>query len=460
MDFTSAAFLAFLGSVALLYALIPRAGRAPLLLIASYAFYALYAGYYALLLIGSTLLAFFAARARSAALGAVALLIAVLALFKTLPLLGVRALIPLGISYYTFKLAAYLIDCHWGALEPERRLIPFLAYTAFFPQIVGGPIQRAPDFLPQLSQGSRVPPELALKATFRICLGFFKKFAVADNLAPIVNYVYSHLSVHPGAPVLLGFYGYPLQMYADFSGLTDIALGAGALLGIVGPENFNAPFAAASPSEYWRRWHMSLTTWMVDYVFTPLRMSLRRFGNGGLIASLFINMILIGLWHGFYLTFALFGVVHASYMSVDALTQKTRKRLYKRYAALDRLTDVLGPLVTFHLIAVAFVFFRADSVATVESFFAHLTAGLEPLGPAFHYVIDQPGSSFGVLAAAILLMEAGDWVRRRFWSVPLPALPRWGRWSLAAGAGLSMLTTLALLMTSSSESNPFLYAIF
>ncbi|HLW25243.1 MAG TPA: MBOAT family O-acyltransferase [Steroidobacteraceae bacterium] len=460
MSFTSAAFLGFLGGVALLHALLPRVARAPLLLIASYAFYALYSGYYALLLLASTLVAFLAGRVRSAALAGVALLIAALVLFKALPILGVGALIPLGISYYTFKLSAYLIDRHWGAVESEGRLVPFLTFTAFFPQIVGGPIQRAPDFLPQLAAGSRVSPDLALKAVMRICLGFFKKFVVADNLAPIVNYVYAHLGAHPGAPVLLGFYGYPLQMYADFSGLTDIALGAGALVGIIGPENFAAPFAAPSPSEYWRRWHMSLTTWMVDYVFTPLRMALRRFGNAGLVASLFINMILIGLWHGFYLTFALFGVVHACYMTIDALTQKARKRLYKRHPSLDRLTDVLGPLITFHLIAVAFVFFRADSVATVGAFFAHLTAGLEPLAPAFHYIIDQPGSSIGVLGAALVLMEAGDWVRRRFWSVPLPGLPRWGRWSLVAATGLSILLTAALLMTSSSESNPFLYAIF
>jgi D-alanyl-lipoteichoic acid acyltransferase DltB (MBOAT superfamily) len=306
-----------------------------------------------------------------------------------------------------------------------------------------------------------VRADTVIQASLRILLGLYKKFVIADNLAPIVSYVYGHLSAHPGAPVALGFYGYPLQMYADFSGLTDIALGAGALLGVIGPENFNAPFAAASPSEYWRRWHISLTQWMQDYVFTPLRMQLRNLGNLGLVLSVTINMVLIGLWHGFYWTFALFGIVHAIFLSADALTQKARKRLYKRHPALDRLTDWIGPIVTFHLIAIAFVFFRADGVATVVQFFRHLFDGWETLAPGFHYVIDQPGNSLPVIATALLGMEAADAVRRRLWMKPWPsALPRWGRWSLIGCTGLGVLFTVSLLVTSDSNSNPFLYAIF
>src|ERR1019366_7204490 len=150
--------------------------------------------------------------------------------FKSLPLFGINALIPLGISYYTFKLTGYLLDTYWGAIEPERRLMPFVAYASFFPQIVGGPIQRAQSFLPQVTRSDSVSLPIVASGALRITLGFFKKFVIADNLGKIVNFVYAHLGSHPGAPVALGFYGFPLQMYADFSGLTDIAIGAGILL--------------------------------------------------------------------------------------------------------------------------------------------------------------------------------------------------------------------------------------
>jgi alginate O-acetyltransferase complex protein AlgI len=462
MAFTSAGFLGFLAAVALSYAVVPRAARGALLVAASYGYYWYCSQWFAVLLFAATLLAFYAARAKSLILTTVGLLVAVLVMFKAVPLFTVNWLFPLGISYYTFKLAGYLIDTYWGSAVPERRLVPFLAFTAFFPQIVGGPIQRAEGFLPQAEAAADVALPTVIAAVLRIVLGFFKKFVVADNLGVVVNYVYGHLTGQPGAPVLLGFYAYPLQMYADFSGLTDIAIGAGALLGINAPENFNAPFSAASPSEYWRRWHMTLTLWLTDYVFTPLRMSLRNLGQTGLVVSLVVNMVLIGLWHGFYLTFALFGVVHAVYLSVDALTQKLRKRLYKQHPALDRVTDWVGPVITFHLIAVAFVFFRAGSLATVAAFFAHLGDGLEPLSAAFIHVINAPPRQFfTVLAAALAAMEVADALRRRFWTEASGlAMPRWGRWSLVSCTTLAMLLTVSLLVTSNQETSPFLYAIF
>jgi D-alanyl-lipoteichoic acid acyltransferase DltB (MBOAT superfamily) len=461
MDFTSAGFLGFLAALGLLYALVPRTWRCALLAAASYFFYWLCSGWYALLLLAATLIAFQAARSKSLLLATVAALMLVLVFFKSVPLMRLGWLIPLGVSYYTFKLAGYLIDTHWGVVEPERRVVPFLAYTAFFPQIVGGPIQRAETFLPQVERAESARWPAVAGGVLRILLGFFKKFVIADNLGRIVNYAYGHLTDSPGAPVVLGFYGYPLQMYADFSALTDIAVGAAALFGIDSPENFNAPFAAPSPSEYWRRWHMTLTLWMTDYVFTPLRMASRNLGNAGLVLSLFVNMVLIGVWHGFYWTFALFGVVHAVYLSLDALTQKARKRLYKAHPGLDRLTDWLGPLVTFHLIAVAFVFFRADSLTTVGLVFTHLFDGFGPLSPAFVDIVGTPGVFFGQLAAALVLMEAADAVRRRYWPRKGAGdLPRWGRWSIYGCTAAALALTVLLLAMSDQDSSPFLYAIY
>jgi alginate O-acetyltransferase complex protein AlgI len=461
LDFTSVAFLGFLAALALLYRLAPRAWRCPLLVAASYYFYWISAHWFVLLLLAATLAAFFAARSKSFLLTIVGLLIATLVLFKALPLRETGWLIPLGVSYYTFKLAGYLIDTHWGVIEPERRLLAFLAYPAFFPQIGAGPIQRPETFLPQAERASPVPFSTLVTGVLRILLGFFKKFVIADSLGRIVNYVYGHLTSNPGAPVLFGFYGYPLQLYADFSGLTDIAVGASILFGIEAPENFNAPFSAATPTDYWRRWHITLTQWLTDYVFTPLRMSLRSFGNSGLVFSLFVNMILIALWHGFRWTFVLFGVVHALYLSMDALTQRTRKRWYKNHRLANRITDWVGPLVTFHLITIAFVFFRANSVAAVWAVFTHLFDGLGAFSEAFRDVLDHSVHSLFLLAGAWLMMECADALRRRFWLQPLLInMPRWGRWSVYSCTAVSVLFTVFLLLTSGQKSSPFLYAIF
>jgi alginate O-acetyltransferase complex protein AlgI len=462
MGFATPGFLGFLALAALLYAATPRRFRLPLVLVTSILFYYQWSGLtFTLLLLGTTLITFFAARSRSASLGALALVCILLIGFKALPLIGIVGLIPLGISYYSFKLVGYLIDCYMGALEPERKLSRFLTFSAFFPQIVAGPIQRAQTFLPQARSAESAPPTAWTRAGLRITLGFFKKFVIADNLGVIVDYTYGHLGAGSSAAAAFGFYGYPLQMYADFSGLSDIAIGASLLFGIKAPENFNAPFAAPSPSEYWRRWHMSLTLWMTDYVFTPLRMSLRNLGNAGLVVSLFGNMILIGLWHGFFWTFALFGAVHAVYLSVDALTQKARRRFYKSHPKMDRFTDWVGPIVTFHLIAIAFVFFRAGSVGTVGLMFQQLLGGVGPLPAEFQDLLATPATSPRVLISAWIAMEGADAIRRRYWSEPVPLMAhRWARWSAYGVTVLAVFFTVTFLMTSTRESTPFLYEIF
>ena len=461
MVFTSIPFLAFLGALALLYRVVPRNWRCLLLVAASYYFYWLIGHWFILLLLGATLVTYFAGKSKSFLLVTVGLLISMLVFFKALPLFKTGWLFPLGVSYYSFKLAGYLIDTYWGEMEPEKRLLPFLAYSSFFPQIVAGPIQRPESFLPQVERAEGVSFYTAVTGVIRILLGFFKKFVIADNLGQIVSFVYAHLSAHPGAPLALAFYGYPLQMYADFSGLTDIAIGAAVLLGIESPENFNAPFAAVSIREYWRRWHITLTQWITDYVFTPLRMSLRSLGQPGMILSLFVNMILIGLWHGFRLHFAVFGAVHAMYLTIEALTQRSRNRWYKRSPLANRITDWMGPVVTFHLVAIGGVFFFADRMATVGRLFSHLFDGWSALSPEFHLIIDQPGHSLLFLAAAYALMECLDFARRRFWGKDvILTMPRWGRWSVYTCTGLAFAFTILLMLISSQKSNPFLYAIF
>ena len=266
MDFTQISFLWFVVLLAAAYRICPARFRVALLVAASYAFYCTWSGTMALLLAGATAATFVAARfiesaggdgrKRGVMLAAVAGLVALLTLFKSAAFLrGIlhhNLLMPLGISYYTFKLISYVVDVYWGKISAEKDLLAFAAYVAFFPQIVAGPIQRSLSFLPQLHKRQPAGLDTAMLGLQRIVLGFFKKLVVADNLALLVNFVYGNMHA-AGTPVLVGYYVYPFQLYADFSGLTDIAIGAALLLGIESPENFNAAFAAPNPTEFWRR---------------------------------------------------------------------------------------------------------------------------------------------------------------------------------------------------------------
>jgi alginate O-acetyltransferase complex protein AlgI len=474
VDFTTLNFLGFLALVALLYRLIPVKLRAPFLLLASYAFYWSWSGAMALLLLAATTIAYLTALAigrpthrnprHSLAILTVAVLVLLLAFFKALPLLPSSLkgalFVPIGISYYTFKLISYVLDVYWETLPAERAFIPFAAYAAFFPQIVAGPIQRAESFLPQMRAPRAATGRDVLLGTQRILLGYFKKFVVADSLGLLVNFVYSHVD-KAGTPLLLGYYAYPLQMYADFSGLTDIAIGAAWLLGIASPENFEAPFSAASPSAYWRRWHITLTTWLTDYVFTPLRMATRAAGDLGLVFSLTVNMVLIGIWHGFRWPFALFGLVHAIYLSVDALTMRARKKFYKVNPAADRITDWVGPLVTFHLVAIAFVFFGGENLPSIFYFLAHLGQGLTSQSPDFHSLIAASGQLILCGFAGYVVMEFADLLRRKNATAEvLPQLSRYARWSVYSCTAVVACLVILLLLASGDKRSPFLYAVF
>jgi alginate O-acetyltransferase complex protein AlgI len=474
MDLTSLSFLAYLALAAVLYRLCPARWRATLLLFCSYAFYCAWSAQMALLLFGATTAAYFAARAiesfkaestkRAVLSGFVSLLVLILALYKSAPFLrglfGWNLLMPLGISYYTFKLIGYVVDVFWGKIPAEKAFLPFAAYAAFFPQITAGPIQRSESFLPQIH--NPVPPSFGMVVfgVQRILLGYFKKFSVAENLALLVNFIYGHLH-GSGVPLVLGYYAFPLQIYADFSGLTDIANGAAYLFGIEAPENFNAPYWALSPSDFWRRFHMSLTLWLTDYVYTPLRMSARAFGNVGLVCSVTVNTVLIGLWHGFRWNFALFGLVHAVYLSVDALTSKARRKYYKSHPATDRAMNGLGPVLTFHFIAIGLVFFRGDSVADILYLLGHIGQGLSVPSAAFSAFWSSSGRSVLVGFAAYFVMEALDYLRRKNKDgILIAVLPRWGRWAAYSCTATATLLTICMMLIGGALHNPFLYAIF
>ncbi|MCU1324800.1 MAG: hypothetical protein JWN34_170, partial [Bryobacterales bacterium] len=429
----------------------------------------------AFLLAALTLIAFVAARwverakqrgdshAGGAGTGVTILLATCLCAFKIAlltPEKGIAGMVmPLGISYYTFKLISYVLDVEWGKIPASSSLLEFAAYVAFFPQIVAGPIQRPGSFFADID----TRPGSTAEALSRLAFGLIKKLLIADNLASLVNSIYSQVTSLSGAPLWVGFYLFPLQMYADFSGLTDIAIGIGLLFGIRGPENFNRPFTATSIGDFWRRWHMSLTSWLADYVFVPLRMATRRAGNLGLGISIAVNMTAIGLWHGLTWTYLVFGLLNAAFLVVDVLTGRTRTRFFKRHPEWNGIASALGWLLTFHLIMIAEVFFRARNLPDAIWFLGHLAAWpFDSVGRLSVLIADAGVRGLAIGVAGYVVMELAERYRPDL-SIAAHYLiwPRWVRWSIRSTAVTLAIVGLALLVaTSGGERSPFLYEIF
>ena len=343
MSFTSPLFyVALVPAVAALYWL-PGRWRAIYLLALSYAFYALSSRVYLVLLIvasasvyalGVAIAKSGSERAKQAYMAAgVAAVVAVIAAFKAAGAWR-GLLLPLGVSFYSFKLVSYLIEVYWDDEAVERDPVVFFLFPAFFPQIVSGPIQRPEPFFAQMRDVmGRTLNADQVEMGFRFILGgLMMKTLVGDRLADFIELIDKSHADYSYSIMLTTVACYMLQLYADFSGYTNIALGVGKLFGVEGPPNFNAPFAAVNIQEMWRRWHMSLTLWLTDYLFTPLSMSLRDYGQAGLIGAICLNMIIIGVWHGFTLNYLIFGMLHAVFLSVTVLILGERARR-KRAAA-------------------------------------------------------------------------------------------------------------------------------
>jgi D-alanyl-lipoteichoic acid acyltransferase DltB (MBOAT superfamily) len=285
-----------------------------------------------------------------------------------LPLLQVA--LPVGISFFTFQALSYVIDVSRRAIEPAKP-VDFAVYLAFFPHLVAGPIVRASEFIPQLRTPRDPRSVPATRAFFLIAGGLIKKKIFADLLATsIVDSVFDNPAKHTAWQVLVGIYGYAVQIFCDFSAYSEIAIGIALLLGFRFPENFNAPYSAVSLQDFWRRWHMSLSRWLRDYLYIPLG------GNRGsalfTYRNLLLTMLLGGLWHGAAWKFVIWGGIHGVGLAVERLVAERR---HARGHAPPRdtvLRRVVGRLVTFHVVCAAWVFFRADGVRPAFEVFGRL----------------------------------------------------------------------------------------
>lgn len=265
--------------------------------------------------------------------------------------------LPVGISFYTFQTLSYTIDVYRGKLEPIRSLRDFALFVAYFPQLVAGPIERATRLLPQIVERRRLSIDMLHKGVWLITWGLFKKAVIANNLAIVVDRTFASGTGATGAEYLIAIYAFAFQIYCDFSGYSDIARGLAALMGIDLMVNFNHPYAATSPRDFWRRWHISLSTWLRDYLYIPLGGS--RGTRARTYTALLLTMVLGGVWHGANWTFVVWGLYHGALLAAH------------RRIAVDagwRLPDtramrVVSRLVVFHLVCLGWLFFRAENLA-------------------------------------------------------------------------------------------------
>jgi alginate O-acetyltransferase complex protein AlgI len=483
MTFNSLPYALFLPVVVTVYWLVPARSHVPghpgirwrqcWLLAASYVFYGAFDSRFALLLAFTTAVDYTVARcldgpladrpdgARKRVLAvSIGVNLAVLGFFKYagffveqatavfeqvgLPpaSFGLHVLLPYGISFYTFQSIGYAVDVYRRKVPACRNPVDFATFVAFFPQLVAGPISRARDLLPQIESDQPAPgSDRITSGLLLILLGLVKKVVLADPMAPIVAQAFGGLPDPAPSTVLLGVLAFAVQIYGDFSGYTDLARGSARLLGIELVRNFEQPYLSASITELWRRWHISLSTWLRDYLYVPLGGN--RGSTGRTYRNLMLTMVLGGLWHGAAWTFVAWGVLHGLYLCVERALGVSAGPAHRGLPALRQLPRVL---LTFALVCLAWIPFRAASMSQALGMLGALVRpGGQVLGPNQVAVVV-------LLASATLALDV---VQR---SVPEP-MRLLDRYPLIAGS-LAGGALVALIVFSGGAPVPFIYFQF
>jgi D-alanyl-lipoteichoic acid acyltransferase DltB (MBOAT superfamily) len=319
-----------------------------------------------------------------------------------------KIILPVGISFYIFQTMSYLIDVYKRRIDATKDFISFAAFVSFFPQVMAGPIERATHFLPQFFAQRNFDHAKAVDGLRQMLWGFFKKIVVADNCSQVVDRIFENYSMYPGSLLLIGAFFFSIQIYADFSGYSDIAVGCARLFGFNLTRNFAFPYFSRDIAEFWRRWHISLTTWFKDYVYIPLGGS--RCVKWKVIRNTFIIFLLSGLWHGANWTFIVWGALNALYFLPLLIIKKNRKNL--NVVAESRLfpsvKEFVQILITFLLCMLAWIFFRAPTITDAIRYVSIIFSSSIFVIPETDYMRMFINNS--IIATAILFIM--EWIQR------------------------------------------------
>jgi len=411
MYFNSLTFLAFFFTVLVTYTFIPRRGKAFLLLVSSYFFYYSFSWRLSALLFFLTVLTYISALVMERLDGNKRLTILVASLtlsfgtlfyFKYLDffLLNVGAVwhaVPthfaafeaIGLSFIIFQITSYLLDIYYQSVGAERSFIRYALFVAFFPKLLQGPLERTHKFIPQLSKLESPKFENLRSGIILMAWGLFLKIVVADRIGLYyVDPVYANTEAASDFEIFLATILYTPQIYFDFAGYTKIAIGAAMCFGINLSENFNSPLLSTSCTDFWRRWHMTLSSWLRDYLFLPLQMHFRALGIHGIVLATILTFTLAGLWHGAAWGFVVFGVFHGLWLSVELYW----KNLCKKKTSLKKLLNnntgkIIKIVLTYSLVSLAFVFFRAPDLGTSLKILEGFASVLVQFGTPTHEVV-------------------------------------------------------------------------
>ncbi len=307
-----------------------------------------------------------------------------------------NSLLPLGISFYTFKTVGYLLDIRLGRIDAEQDWVVFFSYVAFFPCITSGPIDRPGRLIPQLKRRRVFDYGQAADGMRQVLWGLFKKVVIADNAAVFSDEIFRSYRTLPASALLYGVFIFTIRIYADFSSYSDMAIGLSKLLGFDISQNFNYPFFARNIAEFWRRWHITLTSWMTDYVFTPLAISFRNLGRLGVVLATLVSFIAIGAWHGPRWTFVAYGFLHGCYFIPLILRGTVNKK-----------RGPVAMLWTFLLVMFSYVLFKADSLANAFDYYRRM------LSPSLFYrfsIFEKVNAA--AMLTGILVMFVVEWFQR------------------------------------------------
>ncbi len=345
---------------------------------------------------------------------------------------SLNLILPVGISFYTFQALSYTIDVYKGKIEPTRNIVAFFAFISFFPQLVAGPIERATNLLPQFLRNRVFDYDRAVDGTKQILWGLFKKMVIADNCADLVNTVWATYPEHNSLMLIVAALLFTFQIYGDFSGYSDIAIGTAKLFGISLKRNFNYPYFSRNVAEFWKRWHISLNTWFVDYIYIPLGGS--REGNVKKFRNTVVIFLTSGLWHGANWTFVCWGAYHALLFLPLMLMGKSKK--YTETIAEGRIfpsfKEMVSLLTTFILVVIGWIIFRANNISEFFDYMSHIFNNIN-IAESIKY----PKNTFFFIAVLLLV----EWInRKKQFGLQFSLPQRWMQWSVYLLLALAVLT--------------------